>query len=244
MSKKIVSILILLIFTAVAVIAQPLSVSAAILEDCKAPVYPAEDKPLELKPLNDFGYRVAFEKARMNYHTYVECIFNGAVGSLLGSAGGDTKGIFSANAPNLPELIKPGSSCLAETNLTGLLKDGSPANILKPLLEAYNAYAAYLRRLFELESLNPTISASGGKLTEIYSRNQAFSLILENELQNAIVALNTSFISLKELRQAFVIHVHFQCLLKNLEFYRRALENLRRVISALPPIIKDASISK
>ncbi len=198
---------------------------------------------------NQYGlnFRIAFEKARTSYHAYVECVFEKVVEDMLGSSGADTDGIFGANAPNLPEWSKPESACIPEKKLVDSLKNGSPETLLGPLLDTYNLFVDYLRALLVEASDKVEVERGGTiKFEEILSRNETFRLLVENETQYALVALDNAFIGLKSqtFPSAAVKPVHFQCMLKNLEFYRRAMENLRRVITALPAVIEDASIHK
>jgi hypothetical protein len=228
------------------------------IKDCDklSPVYPRTDKgeidtsKIDItKPYKDqyaLNFRIAFEKTRTNYHAYMECVFEKVVEGMMGSSGANTKGIFGANAPNAPEWSKPESACIPEKSLVDNLKDGSPETLLKPLLDTYNDYVDYLQLLFIEAStkIDTTKEGIDVKLDELRGQNEAFKLLVENETQDALAALDGAFIGLKEMRQAFVMHVHFQCMLKNLERYRRAMENLRKVISAIPSVIIDASIHK
>jgi len=64
----------------------------------------------------------------------------------------------------------------------------------------------------------------------------------DTEKQNALVAMNITFASLKELRLAFVMHVHFQCILNSLDKYRKKLEDVRIIVDSLPFELQDASM--
>jgi len=64
------------------------------------------------------------------------------------------------------------------------------------------------------------------------------------EIDSSLLAIDLMFTSLKEMRLAFVMHVHFQCTLKYLEKYRKALEKLRKFIQPLPEKLRDASVVK
>lgn len=219
--------------------------NAAIFEKCQLEDWdeiPTED-------FDNLEFRVQFEKARKQYHDFVRCVFDTAVSDMLGS--GAASGVeqrdqgFTAAAPNFPDLLKPELACLTEERLTDLLTDSSPANILDVLLLSYNSYVTHLNALVNQLDRFPTVSgATVEDFPELLRQNSSLKLIVENEIQNALVALDTSFIALKEMRQAFVMHVHFQCMLKNLEAYRRTLESLREVISVIPGLIEDASTHK
>lgn len=193
-------------------------------------------------------FRIDFEETRNAYHDYVKCIFDQAVVRILGSAGGDTEGIMSTNSPNfidaLPDWLKPDLACLDESKLSEILADGKPANLLLYILPIYNEYVIHLELLYRAVLEESGYDLKDANFTDIVVNNAALKLIVQNEIQDALVAIDSTFISIKELRQAFMMHVHFQCMLKNLEFYRRALENMRSVISVMPALLEDASMHK
>lgn len=199
--------------------------------------------------LNDLTVRIAFEEARTQYHDAMKCVFDFSTIAILGSAGGVTDDISLANLPNLvdllPKLIQPNMACLKQDVLKATLEKTSPTELLKPVLATYSKYEDFLNYLHGKASSNPTVKASDRQnLAKIVSNYKALQLVMENEIQDAIVALDTAFIALKEMRQAFVLHVNFQCMLKNLEVYRRVMANLRSVIAVLPPLVTDASMHK
>lgn len=198
---------------------------------------------------NNLVIRLAFEKARTKYHDTVKCVFDHATIALLGSASNVSEDINMSNPPDLTnmlgDLLKPDLACLKEDKLAKIIKDSSSENTLQPLLDAYQKYAEYIKHLVELSALNPDLDDSTiGSFEKLFANYESFKLIAENEIQDSIVALDTAFIALKEMRQAFVMHVHFQCMLKNLEVYRRVLANIRSVVTVLPGLIEDASMHK
>ena len=174
-------------------------------------------------------FRLIFEETRSNYHGYINCIFNKATDGLLKSAGANPK-----------NLNKPKQACLSDKGaqqLKQLLVDGSPENLLAPAMQAYQDYAVYLNDMQTLWANNVTLDDF---ITGV-ERQQTLKRLVENEIQQSLVALDSAFIGLKEMRQAFVIHQHFQCMIKNLEVYRRILGNLRSIIATLPPLFHNAS---
>lgn len=213
----------------------PMQVSAEeeeslVVEGCASELPTYQDIVLE-QSRAELDFRIAFEKARAGYHTYVQCMFAGAVDEMLGTD------------PEL--LLNPESACLAEDALSTTLKGGSPAALLSPIMSAYNEYTKYLNYLFRLITITPGFDVNApSDLTVQVGRRQKLRILMDNEIQNSLVALDTSFITLKEMRQAFVMHVHFQCMLKHLEQYRRFMSNLRSVVTVIPPLIEDASIEK
>jgi hypothetical protein len=220
--------------------------AAALLRDCSTVKPDFKHKNIQLDaPDISLSFRVEFEKARNQYHKYMNCVFNGQVANILGSSGADTSGIFSANAPLLPELLKPESACLQASALALILNDSSPETLLQPMLTLYTEYSDHLTRLL-YQSNQQTGSGSSGQvdIQQLVSKNQFFGLLVDNEIQNAIMALDSAFNEVKNLRQAFILHVHFQCMLKNLEHYRRALENLRNTVILLPSLLVNASMHK
>ena len=66
----------------------------------------------------------------------------------------------------------------------------------------------------------------------------------QTEIDTSMVTIDLMFTSLKELRLAFVMHVHFQCTLKYLDKYRDTLGELRKLIVPLPGQLRDASVTK
>ncbi len=195
---------------------------------------------------NDLVFRIAFEKARTQYHDAVKCVFDKSVISILSSAGDDLDAaVLTAGAPSFPNLLKPDVACLDEKPLTNLLKDSSPENLLQPLLNLYNNYTEHLKGLVSITSVSSADNKTQIRdFAKVINKLNTFQHMVENEIQSSIVALDAAFISLKEMRQAFMMHVHFQCMLKNLEDYRRLLGNLRTVISIIPSVIEDCSMHK
>lgn len=197
---------------------------------------------LTLEKPYDLNFRLKFEKARTYYHDFVKCVFDQSAAEILGSAAGDTEGIWTANSPNLAEWMKPEVACLSEEKLAEILKSAGPQGLLKPLLLAHSQYVEYLRAIYNQASVSPTVDeAARDQFWLIVDRNEFFKQLVENEAKDSIVALDAAFNGLKELRQAFTIHVRFQCMLRNLDHYRRALENLRSVMWVIPSLIEDAS---
>lgn len=198
------------------------------------------------KDFNDLTFRISFEKARTQYHDAVKCVFDKSVISILSSAGDDLgAATLTAGAPNFPNLLKPDVACLNEKPLANLLKDSSPENLLQPLLNLYNKYTEHLQNLMTIASVYSADNETQIRdFANVINKLSIFQHMVENEIQNSLVALDAAFISLKEMRQAFVMHVHFQCMLKNLEDYRRVLGNLRTVVSIIPGVIEDCSMHK
>lgn len=247
MTKKLISIIIALILVFQLGVIPIAPAQADLIKDCKKlePKYPEE---IKFETEDHLNFRLAFETVRNNYHTYVRCIFDRAFITILGSAGTDTEGIFSTSAPNfidaLPRFLQPSTACLDQDKLVKILKDSSPLNLLPHLLGEYSRYVKHLTRLFDdaLPSL-PSAISNIGEFAEAFEQNRIFKQLFDNEIQDAIVALDSAFINLKELRMALVMHVHFQCMLENLESYRRILGNLRSVLTVLPDLIHDASLT-
>jgi len=220
-----------------------------VMKDCGKlkPKYPGADKLDFSKPYTnkfELNFRVAFEKASNQYHLYVECAFENMVSEMLGAAGGNISAIFAANAPNLPEWMNPTSACLKEDMLASLLKGGSPETLVEPLLKEYNRYVDHLLVLTNEARGNASVVEDGRQIqiSEINARRLFLKTLVENEIQDSLVALDGALNGLKEMRKAFAMHVHFQCMLRNLELYRHAMENMRTVVSALPAVIQNASM--
>ena len=154
------------------------------------------------------------------YHGYMSCIFDDAVKSI-----------------NIPEWLTPDVACLDPAKLKEVTNNTGTAALLPHVLKAYNDYSRYLGSLQAGYHLNLLLSSVEN--AEIVARNTELKTV--NETQNALTAISTTFAQLSELRQAFVLHVQFQCMLRNLEEYRTLLGKLRSIVLLLPARIIDAS---
>lgn len=211
---------------------------------------------------NDLKARIAFEKARAKYHDTIKCVFDVSAISILGSTRklGDNikKDNYPDLEPALADLLKPDKVCaLWPERLTEIIdekkpnsnspnpKSNSPEILIKPILESYNKYSAFINYILSKIESYPTISGSSSNvLVSSYDNLDKLKLIMGNEITDSLVALDAAFTGLKELRLSFVMHVHFECMLKNLEIYRRMLASLRTIVSTLPSVIEDASMHK
>ncbi len=203
---------------------------SAVLNACKSkrPSYP---KIIELDPNTHLQFRLEFEQARTRYHGYMNCVFEEAATDILGED---------------PEaLLKPDTACQSEKKLVDVMKNSSPETLLQPLMDTYHDYADYLNRLaIHVAAESESNVTTMGEFNQAFRRIQQLRLLVEDEVQNTIVALDAAFNSLKEMRQAYIMHVHFQCMLKNLETYRRVMGKLRAVVTMLPDVIIDCSMHK
>jgi len=184
-------------------------------------------------------FKTVFEQTQKRYHSYLECIFNESAKSILAADTG-TDGFWIANTPNVPHLLEPEVACLEPDVMNELLENTTPNALLPYFLRAYNAYSKYLKDLqtrFQGE-------ITGTRLEQDYAKAQEADNLISNEIQDSAVALKTAFVMLTELRQVFTIHVQFQCMLRNLEGYRKFLSELRKIITLIPNRIIDASIFK
>ncbi len=262
MFKKLISSTISFIFIfTLTVTALPAQVSADVLKTCKLEdlekylkTTAGEDLNKALKEAdgdsNNLKVRVAFEKARTQYHDAIKCIFDASTIAVLGSAAGIGGNLKKDDMPSLTKAVladlnKPDKACLGDEKRNEVINSSDPSKLVPDLLGAYNHYSGFIdnlvKRLGDAPTINPTEIGVLGPVTD---RTDRLKLIMRNEQQDAIVALNGAFIALKELRRNFIMHVHFQCMMKNLEVYRKLLGNLRKVITTLPNVIQDASMHK
>lgn len=193
-------------------------------------------------------YDTAFNDARDAYHIYVECIFNYAEVKILGSVGA-SKGTTQALTPNFDPgeapIIGPAiewmtkAACIKQPELKKIKDDTSPDQMLPPLLETYNSYTDHLDKLIGLYSVIGEEEGGEDVKTRVII---GATRKTDTEKQNALVAMNITFASLKELRLAFVMHVHFQCILNSLDKYRKKLKDVRVIVDSLPFELQDASM--
>lgn len=218
-------------------------------------------KKLKGKPFDSKAAQNAYELAQEAYHEYVECIFDFAESEILKKKMTSRQGIGLANTPNTPNVedvpvagylidwMSPATACMEEEAYMKVIEDTNPGATLIPVQHAHYQYEKYLKdTLLALYYKNGIeVDSSGKALTgydQIQSKTNAYKKFeseIENEIENSIVAMDIAFISLRELRTAFVMHVQFQCMLKNLEKYRKVLEDIRIIVDTLPGRLRDAS---
>ena len=223
---------------------------ADVLTDCQSKMPNFSASPVLDAADYTLSFRVQFEQVKNAYHSYMSCIFEGSTAAVLGNAGGMKEAIlasFSAHSPNLPslpDLLRPAAACLKTESLAAELKETSPETLLQPLLNVYSKYADYLSKLLNAIGDVQLSQQSISDFTDFFKQGESFKLMVNNELQNSIIAMDSAFSAVKALRQAFIMHVYFQCILKNLESYRRDFENLRNIVSMMPPLLENASMHK
>jgi hypothetical protein len=164
----------------------------------------------------------------------MNCVFETSANEMVESAG-----------PSPANLMKPGLACLDTQKLTEKVKTSSPEKLLGPLQSVYQNYVLYLEHLFSTLQQNPAVSPGGtDNLAQVTERQGFFRMLIDNEASDALVALDSGFSALKEMRQAFVMHVHFQCWIRNLESFRNILGELREIVLELPPRFLNCSKHK
>jgi len=262
MLKKFTSSIINIVFILTIILtAVPVHASGNMLEVCKLKdleKYLTETAKEDLKKMiknedddsNNLKIRVAFEKARTRYHDTIKCVFDASTISILGSASGTGSNLKKDDLPALSkqvlgDLNKPDKACLSDEKRKQIIENSDPSLLVPGLLSAYNLYYDFITYAINLLEEYPDIDPLENFALENSSKQtNQLKLIMKNESENAIIALNGAFIALKELRRNFIMHVHFQCMMKNLEIYRKLMGNLRKVITVLPSVIHDASTHK
>lgn len=202
-------------------------------------------------------YEEVFDELRASYHDYIGCMFGYAEGTILLSDGSEQSGTWNANLLNtggLPVLgylidwMTPAEACLSSDELRKIVQNTDPSQMLEPILKAHSAYARSLQELGDNFGIDGVMTDEDGNdlklLDSLFAKEKQLATItrrIKLEINNSLLAIDMMFTSLRELRQAIVIHVHFQCTLKYLEKYRKELEKLREVIEPLPDQLEDAS---
>lgn len=195
----------------------------------------------KLDPKNANTYKEHFEKAKTAYHEYAQCMFDSAEMILLKS---------DASEPDFP-WNDPGKACLTDDERKKLIKSTDFGAIAAVLQQVHRNYSNYLRALeINYRKVGKVTNKEGKPLRGLQSYEKkikeakAFDILTRSELDNALLAIDMTFISLRELRLALIMHIHFQCMMKNLEKFRSYLESLRIIIDLLPSQLKDASMSQ
>lgn len=216
-------------------------------------------------PQNQNDYEEAFEKAQLAHHNYVGCMFDFAERAVLfsedaeGTEGAEQSGVMAANTLNtgaipilggLVDWMTPDQACLSDTELSKVIKKSEPSQMLKPILDAHSKYKDHLLIIGNEFDNEGILTDKKGKPLKALEALQAKTANIgtlkrqrQMEIDSSLLAIDLMFTSLKELRLSFVMHVRFQCTLKFLDKYRRALENLRNIIEPLPIQLEDASTS-
>lgn len=218
----------------------------AFCQSTKPDFAPLAQKWVETKSKTYSEYQKAFEKAQEEYHEYIGCLVEYIRATVLKETPKLRQGISQANTPNLP-WMSPAAACLKEDELKRIMDGTAPQTVLEPALNALSSYKAYLEDLKSSYSRLGVLEKKGSSAKELSGKLQALNAIqrqTDAEVESALVALDISFGSLKELRGSLVMHVHLQCLLNSLEKQRKVLASLRRVMEGLPRALRDASMSK
>jgi hypothetical protein len=191
-------------------------------------------------------FQEVMDTSKDEYHTYAECIFNYSEKRILGNVG-LSQGTVQANTPNI-DWMDPKASCLSLDKLRGIMDDTAPNQLLLPLLDTNAAYSEYLDALVTLYQMQGREGGSDDTAIDAFlaaaQKYTNINLLVDMEKEVSLVVMNMAFIELKELRSSFVMHVQFQCMLNNLEKYRKWLGDIRTIVEGLPTKLEDASISK
>ncbi len=215
---------------------------------------------LKIKNKESRQYQRAFLKAQEAYHNYVGCLFDYAETSILQTKGARrTNGIVESNTLNtgsipvlggLIDWMAPDQACLKSDKLAEVIKNSDPSQMLFPVLQEHSEYKDHLTFLSNTFAGGGSETNAEGQILTGTQQLEKKSILLreverlkEMEIDSSLLAIDLMLTSLKELRLAFVMHVHFQCTLKFLEKYGLALEKLRKVIVPLPDQLRDASIT-
>jgi hypothetical protein len=207
-------------------------------------------------------FEEVFEDVQDQYHEYTDCMFSYAEAKILRNVGA-SKGITQAMTPNFDPSVLPligppidwmtSAACLTPEKLKEI-KDATVSDtMLPPLLEIHGIYSDFLDALvlkYKLEGRETEISdedLNPTAIDQLLAMSTAYTGInrqVDVEKENALVAMDIAFKSLKELRLAFFMHVQFQCMMNNLEKYRKWLEDIRVIVDSLPDRLRDCSMTK
>lgn len=204
-----------------------------------------DDSKLNTKAINKF-----LGDVQEQYHEYVQCIFNFAEDQILDSGGAKTRGTMQANAPAFP-WFKPEAACIDEDKRKEVIKSSSPNELLPPIFKIYQEYSDMLNKIAPKYEQEGTESGKDGEILTLTqsiniksSTSRKLRNYIDSEIQNSEIAMDITLTTLKELRMAFIMHVQFQCMLNNLEQYRKTIEKIRTIISSFPGALEGASMTK
>ncbi len=178
-------------------------------------------------------FREAYEKAGLKYHQYAQCIFDKAVEEVVPD--------WFAQGAGVPQ------ACIDQGELTEKLGiNGNTTTLASSLILANQAYEVHLLGLTDQFLLHGKVEATESSpvtAKAIIDTSETFRELVKIELSNTAFALDAAFAKLKEMRQAYLMHVQLSCLLDNLKDYRDSLEKLRRAILDMEPRFDSASLT-
>lgn len=200
-------------------------------------------------PMTDKIYLEHFKKTQIAYHSYMGCLFDFAEAKIYDTNMATSAGGIQANTANtnVIDWMIPDQACLPPDELEKIVHQTSPEEMLKPVLQAHTDYNNYLNALVEDFLNKGKILDNAGREKSANEKSNFITEVERNaqtEIDTAMMTIDLMFTSLKELRLAFVMHVHFQCTLKYLDKYRDTLGELRKLIVPLPGQLRDASVTK
>lgn len=217
------------------------------------PIFYQEGKITEAwnfpSPLTDKTYLEHFDKTQIAYHSYMGCLFDFAEAKIYDTEMADAAGGVQANTANtnIIDWMVPDQACLSPNELNKIVQQTSPEEMLASVLQAQADYKNYLNAFTKTFLNKGKILDNAGREKSLTEKSNFIAEIersTQTEIDTSMVTIDLMFTSLKELRLAFVMHVHFQCTLKYLDKYRDTLGELRKLIVPLPGQLRDASVTK
>lgn len=191
--------------------------------ECKAPEY----KP-EKQTYSGAELVAEFREAHGAYHGYINCLFGNATDAIIPPD--------EATTPMSAEAV-----CSPETKIVATLKKNNTVDIMRQGINAYNAYTDKLQKLRIISGQLRT-EGNGEEISFNIQKGVPFQYSIDKEIQYALVAFDRSLMAFSEMRIAYALHRHFQCVQSYLEKALGVVEKFRAIITGLPSRIKDASI--
>lgn len=181
--------------------------------------------------------RELMEEASGAFHRYVGCLFDGMVTGIVKIGVSNLPESFSAYTPSLPDIRSPEESCKVGPDMEKILLETSTDVVLPVVQTAYDNYYLYLKAILE----RPENTEKETDLTALSAKTDELHLYFADEMETTIAAIKTAFQSIKEMRQAYMLHLQFNCWINHLEGWRNMLEEIRKLVVRLPEKLIDAS---
>jgi hypothetical protein len=182
------------------------------------------------------------EEASGAFHRYVGCLFDGMVTGIIKIGVSNLPESFSAYTPSLPDLRSPEESCKVGPDMEKILLETSTDVVLPVVQTAYDSYYLYLKAILDRpEKGREENTAANADLTALSEKTDELHLYFADEMETTIAAIKTAFQSIKEMRQAYMLHLQFNCWINHLEGWRNMLEEIRKLVVRLPEKLIDAS---
>jgi len=191
-------------------------------------------------------------KMGIKYHSFVQCHFDWAENAIFKNDCSASEGTWNTEM-TFDWMKWTDINCMSDVKEFMLAtKPAELVYIISNQLSQYNSFLSQLEGILDENKLSDIyISNALRSVDNIFQAREIIGTetpkvkrYLNNERSDSKYAINSAWKGLSALREAFVMHVHFMCMMKKLEKYQKALVNIRQILEDFPSRFKDASSVK